>query len=773
MATYTYYNRLSIVHPKNVNALDVRLGKILAETATTGKFIIGDIEYTHAIAPNAQTSLAAGFEGTLTIYEPLGLRFLDYIRIAALELGILNHFDASFLLEVEIVSESLGSEEARQYRYVMPIMIPSIDAKSNERGTEYQVKFAGSGMHSQTDMVQPLKETITVENAKTVKDYFTGFSRMLELQEFTYAHAGQKFGSGAAPGGDHPGASDPYHDEYHFLIDPSLENFEITSEGASSNHVNQGFWQGLLNRGYDISAKGGTTLISQIQIVLAGTKNAADLYLGQYGDKKGGHHSSSSSEQNKKTLQAQLGKIYQFFKVETHTVYKKFDPIRGRYAVKHIFMVYLNLDPKIYQYPDEIDELNDPKNKALVMNKLTAYIQEGMLRKAYYYQYTGLNTEIIKFDLTMNQMYYLPSFPVIWPNRGRFGEGAAKSYNFDRQVQPFDRAEETKSMIVAQSNVARQQAEVNSLVEKYKKDKSAATGQELKKKQELLEQRQRELSATQSESKNLNATANRAEYLESLRNLYVEDTDYFEAYKAMQNVPAAIRPRMEPDEPPSLVAKKENQGQATMDKIMDVAMSSRDIVELNLEIRGDPYWFGSQPIGATGSKGISKLNLPSNLESYYNSQLGVLDPTWNSKNPDSWGDYNGANFSRGGTLIYFNTQLPTSEVTEDDLMVFSEADQVLGIYIVIKVTQEFKKGMWTQKLEAKRDPTIPSNILPKGMGFEDFAKSAADDPNRALDKFITKKKEEKDNRSKEATDQNIGTPSNRNPFTNNNEPNGA
>ena len=75
--------------------------------------------------------------------------------------------------------------------------------------------------------------------------------------------------------------------------------------------------------------------------------------------------------------------------------------------------------------------------------------------------------------------------------------------------------------------------------------------------------------------------------------------------------------------------------------------------------------------------------------------------------------------------------------------------------------------MWTQKLEAKRDPTIPSNILPKGMGFEDFAKSAVDDPNRALDKFITKKTEEKDNRSKEATDQNIVTPSNRNPFTNN------
>ena len=39
--------------------------------------------------------------------------------------------------------------------------------------------------------------------------------------------------------------------------------------------------------------------------------------------------------------------------------------------------------------------------------------------------------------------------------------------------------------------------------------------------------------------------------------------------------------------------------------------------------------------------------------------------------------------------------------------------------------------------------------------------------NRALDKFITKKTEEKDNRSKEATDQNIVTPSNRNPFTNN------
>ena len=104
-----------------------------------------------------------------------------------------------------------------------------------------------------------------------------------------------------------------------------------------------------------------------------------------------------------------MGKIYNFFRVETHSVYKEFDYIRGRYAVKHVFIIYAALQPTLYQYPDELDELNKPENKGKVEQKLKAYIQEGLLRKAYYYMYTGLNTEILKLNLQKKLMFTIPT----------------------------------------------------------------------------------------------------------------------------------------------------------------------------------------------------------------------------------------------------------------------------------------------------------------------------------------------------------------------------
>ena len=71
-------------------------------------------------------------------------------------------------------------------------------------------------------------------------------------------------------------------------------------------------------------------------------------------------------------------------------------------------------------------------------------------------------------------------------------------------------------------------------------------------------------------------------------------------------------------------------------------------------------------------------------------------------------------------------------------MSFNTTDQILGIYQVWSVTNTFKEGKWTQKLKARKDLTIPSYILPRGvvgeMTFEEFMQSAIDDPVREADK---------------------------------------
>lgn len=762
MSTYTYYNRLTLVHPKDVNSLDISKGRIIAETATTGKFILSDISWDSAISPNKDTAIAYNTTGDIKIYEPLGVRLLDYIRFAALEVGLDNHLDARFFLEMEIVAETIPDN--KQFRYIWPIMFLATEVKSsvNERGTEYNIKFIHTGQHAQTDMVQPIKEPLKIDGVSDVQGYFKEFGRKLELMEFKYAEAGQKAGKGGAPGGDHPAAQDPYHDEFHFIVDPRIEKYHLSTKGPSDGAV-QGSWTRFVpfvQDHFTVSAKSGTTIVSQIQRVLASCQESADLYLLNYGDMPGaGKSGSQSSDANKKALKNAMGKIYNFFRVETHSVYKEFDYIRGRYAVKHVFIIYAALQPTLYQYPDELDELNKPENKGKVEQKLKAYIQEGLLRKAYYYMYTGLNTEILKLNLQLNQAYYLPSFPMVWTDRGTAGPGPMKPYNYNRNISPYARSGEDAD---TRNAIVKNQKEAQKLSSQIQTEKDSSKKKEL---QKQLEQRKAaidELKAkttTQAAQSTGNSPiTNRAELLDSLKNLYVEDIDYKQGLSVAAQYTPGHRPRMEPDEPVSKLDQKKTENDGLMDKIFTVQLAARDLVELELEVRADPYWLGQPNMILSGKKYIDKLDLPPALLQRINSEIPKIDPDYATRE-SSWGDYDQAKIYKGGNLFYLNCQLPVNDFGEDDTMKFDQIDQVIGIYQVIKCKNEFKNGQWTQTLNCIRDLTIPSKFLPRASigetTFEDYVAAAIADPNRALDDMKTKKTEEVSSRNTQADNQGL------------------
>ena len=758
MATYSYYSRLTLVHPKDVNKLDPSLGRIIAETATTGKFILSEISWDGNVGPNKDTAVAYNTRGSLKIHEPLGVRLLDYIRFAALEVGINNHLSAMFLLEIEIVAETVPDN--KDLRYIWPIMILATEVKGgvSERGTEYNIEFIHAAHHSQTDMVQPIKETLSVGGVSKVEEYFKNFAKELELLEFKYAEAGQKAGSMSGGGGDHPAASDPYHDEYHFILDPRIKNYTMTTKEGADPAV-QGSWGGLgkLWGSYNISAKPGTTLTSQIQRVLASTKESSQLYLENYGSMPGaGKSASQSSDANKKSLKDAMGKIYNFFRIETYTVYKEFDYIRGRYAVRHIFIVYLALQPNLYQYPDELDELNKPANKDKVVQKLKAYVQEGLLRKVYYYMYTGLNTEILKFNIQLNQAYYLPSFPVVWAERGSTGPGAMLPHNFSRAISPYGRnSDDTKT----RNAITQNENEARKLSGQIQTEKSSSKKKELQKQLEQRKAAITELNAQLNASGkqttvNKNSVGNRAELLSSLSKLYIEDVDYQTGLTEAAKLTPGHRPRMEPDKLISQTDIKKEENEALMDKIFTVQLAARDLMELEMEVRADPYWLGQPNMILAGKKGIEKLELPPAVTQEINSYITpAIDPDYATRD-NHWGSYNSAKIYKGGNLFYLNAQLPVNDFGQDDTMKLDQVDQIIGIYQVNKIKNEFKNGAWTQTINAIRDLTIPSQFIPRASigetSFEDFMQQSISDPERALDNLNSKPKEEVKERDKTA-----------------------
>ena len=638
----TYYFRLTSMSPKSLATMNSKAGVVVAETATTGKFFIQEVNFDQIVSPNSDTSVAYNVTGEIKIVEPLGARFLDYLRYAAIKAGCNNHLDARYILDMELRAENYTEGE---FFFAFPIMLLVMEMKSSisEKGTEYIIRFSPAAHHSQTDMTQPLKETVSVDGVGTLKEYFDGLAKELELSEFKNAEARQKEGSKKGGGGPHPAAADPKHDEYYFILDPILENMKFNSKGSADVSRSSMFTSPIrwYNNKFDITAKSGTTIVSQITRVLQQTDGISALMPGRaVPQSKDGQ---GSSKDNAAANEAGLGDIHKFFRIETHTVYKDFDNIRGRYAVKHIFAIFLADQPNLYQYPDEIDKLNEEAAKGKVLTKLNSYITRGLLRKAYYHYYTGLNTDIIKANLQFNMMYYLPSFPVKWSDRGTTSDGKMNKQNNNRNETSFAYG-----------------------------DKEVADA--------------------------------------SKTWMFAEDAEFGSIQDILRKAGAALRPRMEPTEPVKQTDSSKDENEELVNKIFEVQTSPHDLMELELEIFGDPFWLGTPNLMMAGQKGLAKMDVSDGMKEKIISELPAIDPDFSSRT-HAWSNYDQAQYYRGGNLIYYNAQLPTNDGV-GDLMEFSTSDQIVGIYMVWKVKNDFKEGKWTQTLYTKRDLTIPSKFIP-------------------------------------------------------------
>jgi hypothetical protein len=765
---HSYYTRLTLVHPQAASKLDPRLGIVIAETATTGRFILSDMSWDSIVGPNAVTTVAYNQTGDLKILEPLGMSLFDYIRAAAYEVGVENHIQSAFLLEVEILAENID-KEAMPFHYIFPITFIATEVKSNfsERGTEYNIKFQHQGGAAQSDLVQPIKEALTVK-ATNLKDFFKLLQKGLEEREFMYAAARQKYGSKSSPGGDNPAKSDDYHDEYHFILEPRLEKYNFTSKGPADRGV-QGSWYNFIpgtTKSWNITMRPGTTIMQQITDVMKSTKEISDLAPGK--SKPATADASGSSERSTKNMEDMLGTVYQFFRVETHTVYKSYDPIRARYAVKHVFLIYLADQPNMYQYPDEIDLLNKLSNKDKVELKLKYYIQEGLLQKIYYYNYTGLNTDILKVDLQFNQSYSLPSFPTIWTDRGQTGPGMMNIQNYNRRTSPFIHRDD-KGVRQAVSELTASKGKLEALAAgmltadgKLKDDRASSRGrpstryeyEQLQKKIKDIDveinKRKQELATISIPQTPLNTIKNRSDLLSSLKDKYIEDLDFKKFADLYKDIDFPnLRPRMEIDSISESIDIVKSENEKLMEKIFAVQTSPRDLMELDLEIIADPFWLGVPNILSQGKTGLETLiKLPTTgaaIKDKLNELMPKIDLEWNSKVP-VWGPAGVAQWYVGSPLIYFNTQVPEGAAfTDKDMLQFSPNDQIVGIYMVKAVTNEFKNGIWTQKLKTVRDPTIPSYVLPRGltgdMVFEQYLNDVSESEERAIDKINELKKE--------------------------------
>jgi len=168
-------------------------------------------------------------------------------------------------------------------------------------------------------------------------------------------------------------------------------------------------------------------------------------------------------------------------------------------------------------------------------------------------------------------------------------------------------------------------------------------------------------------------------------------------------------------------------------------VKSKDLLRIDLEIRGDPFWLGESdiesfarlntlsttvtPVPSTGQATpttpvstttygppvppvqTSPTKLPIPQASTSNSQATI-----SLTSPSKSGF---ANFLRGENCLFLTFQTPKTFNESTGFVDLQQADLFIGVYSVIKIIHTFADGKFTQKLDCQRDLQTDPKVIAK------------------------------------------------------------
>ena len=378
----SYYIKLSVVHPQKIDSLVPKANEkiIIAETGATAIFNITDLEIAHVVSWGAETRSANGQIANITITEVNGCRFFDYLIRACEELNIKNYINATYLLEVEFRStgddnDGTGySSNHSPYYFVYSLKFNDVNMQISEKGATYFIKAVDNGFVALDPVGSEIMQTIEI-SAKTLGEFVEKFQDALNKNSMDEVKKG--------------GAS--LADEYNIIIDPEWREFKFDNLNSPSNPKVS---RDLAN---DVSLlitfQQGSSIVDIINTVLSATVEIEKLPTIE-------GFALTDPDGN---AVANLSQLHTFYRLKTTCKYLDIDTTKNVYKRQYTFAVIKHTSPQMVLE----EELASSYNNSDVMTKrVQNLLGEGLLRKRYDYYFTGLNTEVLRFDINLDASYF-------------------------------------------------------------------------------------------------------------------------------------------------------------------------------------------------------------------------------------------------------------------------------------------------------------------------------------------------------------------------------
>lgn len=636
--TYTYEINVYVVHPQNLHLGEDALQKpngttLLMSTADNGYgYNISDLEHVFSMGyGNVRHAVASYFR--MTVLEPNGCSLLSRIKLICNDMGISNHLQAGYLITVGFNGRNdSGNSVAYSPKFSYSVRIVNFDFIVEAGGSQYTIELVDGNASGYNGSTNVIKSQITIV-ASTFGDFVKQFNaKMRKTLRAQWA---------ADPQGGR------YYDDISIAFDESTESwgrweFQALKEPFSSSAIN---FIGIPSEQPElqINITNGSQIPDIISQVLQLTKEYKQIVAAQG---KTTTYLRESPSENVSDLG--LADLPVFFKSLPEVVDLAFDELTNRYQKRvthyiHAFKVPTQIiEPLSYQAGIYNNATQQKRVKNIIENKL--------LRKRYDYIFTGNNTDVLDLEMKFNHAY----FTITPLAGGNWGESA-----------------------ITEPKTANDLDNISARVQAIQKARERLVDS-----QRALEERREQLAnetttATPAPSIRLGETVDSLEQTvvaeeESFSNVYDENFDFLRQRYGLGEGDAAFLSRFNAD----VVSEDDftssdndtKAGSLKMGAVRANLESSADMVEIDLGVKGDPYWIG----------------MP-NSPKYFNSTQDDI-----------------VNYMNGYPGFFLNVNLPVDENANGQRLP-SPDFQLTGIYFVTGVINRFNSGQFTQRLTGHRD----------------------------------------------------------------------
>lgn len=700
--TYTYHWKLFITPLKNAydgSVLAASSQTIIAESGVTD-LTIDKVELHGIAAPSVEAGTGTQTLVKFEVIEPSGAGLLDKMFYQAVSLGIGNWLVMPCFLQLEFRARDPDTAQSVEngspgglgmLRWVWPIKLTNAKANVTTVGTRYEFDAVLYDELAQSNAYFAVQHNIVLQKLSKFKD------AMQDLEDKLNADQYEKL-------------IDNYSipDSYRIVVDPVLAKIDLALPDKN-RHTSRG------SDFIDFEKKTatyntGTSVDKIVDSLLSST---------EYFQKKLQSAPTSNSTPdtaNKATPMRPLWRII------TETKPIAFDMLRQDNAVEiTIYIVEYNLG-LVETDPSQTGQT--AATRIAADKRLADYANKKILNKKYNYIFTGLNDQVIQFDLNMNFSFAasLSRFGGIYYDTASSDKGVTQ-----QEVAKQEKAasEEVRKILQFINNAPNDPKTAEKIAEAKKSIAASQIDEKTKKRYTKLldNSRPAERTAFSRDIQKAEGIDADGEFNRSRSNAmslapklsgnlsFISDVDIYSpaAKQAHATAVSSRRGKLRPIPYREGVQEQNtaygidpasNAGRARVSSVFSTALYSTldaSLQAIKITIKGDPYWLFPRTLSPT-AKGLPyKSLMPDNEAIELIKQSQIQDPT-------SVNLFGTDNF----IVIRFRTPRIYNETEDngDRTDPYTEVEAFSGVYKVITIISKFENGKFVQELSCILDPLI-------------------------------------------------------------------